>query len=75
MSAKGEDDKQPFMVAFLKASSTLNVKTNSRRKREARKHKKNNYDVSESFARNPLIGKKNIYPYLFLSFCYINDVF
>lgn len=54
VSTKGEDEKQPFMVAFLKASAGLNERVMSRKKRENRKHKKNhnNYAASDSY-RNP----------------------
>lgn len=55
VNTKGEDEKQPFLVAFLKASGSED-KIVSRKKRQTGKNKRN-YGVSDSYMRNPYTGK------------------
>lgn len=54
VNTKGEDEKQPFLVAFLKASGN-EERIVTRKKRQT--GKKRNYSVSEPHMRNPYTGK------------------
>ncbi|XP_077286404.1 TGF-beta family member glass bottom boat [Arctopsyche grandis] len=53
VNTKGEDEQQPFMVAFLKSTGSSD-RIVSRQKRQTGRNKKM-YGASESYSRNPLI--------------------
>lgn len=54
-SIEGEEEKQPFMVAFMKATSPKRA----RKTREARRRKKAE-NSEASYSRNPFTGKYEI---------------